>query len=230
MPPVPLFVFAYGSLIFRPSRFFGERRAALVDGYRRVFRQASPDHRGTPDFPGRVVTLLREDGATCGGALYTVDDAQIEAALVELDDRESGGYDRAEVHAEVHGEPTPVQAVTWIAPPTNRNHLAEAPLASVVEIVRRARGKSGANIEYVLRLAEALRAMGWSDPEVFALAAAMSEEAGARASDGAHGGAAVRVNDGVHRGAAVPAGDGAHVEAAARPGTGVHRGASSDEG
>lgn len=170
---VPLFVFAYGSLIFRPSRFFGERRGALVHGYRRVFRQGSPDHRGTPEYPGRVVTLLREDGASCGGALYTVADAQIEDALVELDDRESGGYDRAEVHALVPGEPAPVRAVTWIAPPSNPHHLEPVPLATVAEVVRRARGKSGANVDYVVRLADALRSMGWSDPEVFALEAAV---------------------------------------------------------
>jgi cation transport protein ChaC len=181
MRPVPLFVFAYGSLIFRPSRFFGARRAAVVHGYRRAFRQASPDHRGTPDFPGRVVTLLREDGASCGGALYAVDDAQIEAALLELDDRESGGYDRAEVAAIVAGEPAPVRAVTWIAAPTNRNHLPPVHLPSVAEVVRKARGKSGPNVDYVLRLAEALRAMGWVDAEVFALEAALLGGDGASA-------------------------------------------------
>lgn len=176
---MPLFVFAYGSLIFRPSRFFGARRPALVRGFRRAFRQASPDHRGTPDFPGRVVTLLRDEAEACGGAVYEVADAHVEAALVELDDRESGGYDRVEIRAEVPGEPAPVAAVTWIAPPENRNHLPPAPPDDVARIVRRARGKSGANTEYVLLLAASLRALGWSDPEVFALESALLAGAGA---------------------------------------------------
>ena len=213
MRRVPLFVFAYGSLIFRPSRLFGERRAALVRGFRRAFRQGSPDHRGTPELPGRVVTLLREDGASCGGALYTVEDARIEEALVELDDRESGGYDRAEVLAEVPvrgagvgagvgaaagNEVELVRAVTWIAPPSNPNHHEEAPLASVVEVVRRARGKSGANLEYVLRLAVALRELGWSDAEVFALEAALLAGApGATEAAGAGAGAAAGAGAGV---------------------------------
>jgi glutathione-specific gamma-glutamylcyclotransferase len=178
MRTVPLHVFAYGSLIFRPSRFFGERRPALVRGYRRAFRQASPDHRGTPELPGRVVTLLQDEGATCGGAIYPVPDAQIDAALVELDDRESGGYARAEVLAEVPGEPEPVRAVTWIGHPDNPNHVAPAPLSTVVDLVRRARGKSGTNVDYVVRLAAALRSLGWSDPEVFALAAAVEDRPG----------------------------------------------------
>ena len=183
MHRVPLFVFAYGSLIFRPSRLFGERRAALVRGYRRAFRQASPDHRGTPEYPGRVVTLLREEGAQCGGAVYTVPDERIEEALIELDDRESGGYDRDQVLAEVLGEAAPIAAVTWIALPTNKNHLLPSPVGSVADVVLRARGKSGTNVDYVLRLAAALREMGFSDPEVFELEAAV--RAGARGANDA---------------------------------------------
>lgn len=186
MRPVPLFVFAYGSLIFRPSRHFGARRPAAAHGYRRAFRQASPDHRGTPELPGRVVTLLRDEAATCGGAVYEVADERVDEALLELDDRESGGYDRAEVTLAVRGESAPLRAVTWIASPSNLNHLPPSPLAAVADVVRRARGKSGANIEYVLRLAEALRHLGWSDPEVFALEAALltGAEAGLGSASG----------------------------------------------
>lgn len=173
MRAVSLLVFAYGSLLFRPSRFFGDRRPAFVRGFRRAFQQASPDHRGTPDFPGRVVTLLRDVGATCGGALYEVEATHVEAALAELDDRESGGYDRAELTAHVPGAREGVRAVTWIASPENGNHRPPSAPEHVAAIVRRARGKSGPNAEYVLLLAGALRALGWSDPEVFALEAAV---------------------------------------------------------
>ncbi|MFO0590113.1 MAG: gamma-glutamylcyclotransferase [Polyangiaceae bacterium] len=177
---MPLFVFAYGSLIFRPSKYFGERRSAVVHGVRRAFRQASPDHRGTPSFPGRVVTLLREEGARCGGAVFTVADADVEAALIELDDRESGGYDRAEVHAHVKGEADPIRAVTWIAAPHNANHLPHAPIEEIASVVRRAHGKSGPNIEYVRRLAAALREMDVHDPEVIALEAALASDHSSR--------------------------------------------------
>ncbi len=183
MRGVPLFVFAYGSLLFRPSRFFGERRAAVAHGWRRAFRQGSPDHRGTPAYPGRVVTLLRDEGASCGGALYAVEDAQVDDALYELDDRESGGYDRAQITVHVRGEATPVDAVTWIAWPENHNHQPHAPVEHVAAVVRRARGKSGPNIDYARRLAIALRQLGFHDPEVFALEAALREESGEPASE-----------------------------------------------
>ena len=181
MCTVPLFVFAYGSLIFRPSKFFGERRSAVAHGYRRAFRQASREHRGTDDFPGRVVTLLREEGASCGGAVFAVSDADAEAALLELDDREKGGYDRVPLSVHVPGEIKPIRALTWIAQPTNSNHVtAEEPVEVIAAIVRRAHGKSGPNLEYALRLASALREMGVHDPEIVALEAALTLDSASR--------------------------------------------------
>ncbi|MBK8255411.1 MAG: gamma-glutamylcyclotransferase [Polyangiaceae bacterium] len=168
-----LWVFAYGSLIFRPSRYFGPPRAAVVHGYKRAFRQASTDHRGTPEFPGRVVTLLGDATSKTAGAVFEVASPNVEAALIELDERESGGYERAHVSAHVYTCAEPVRALTWIAAPHNENHMPEVSLDELVNVVRRARGQSGANRDYVLKLAEALRALGVFDQEVFALEQAL---------------------------------------------------------
>jgi cation transport regulator ChaC len=52
-----IWVFGYGSLVYRPGFEYARRVEGFIRGYRRVFHQGSTDHRGTPEFPGRTVTL-----------------------------------------------------------------------------------------------------------------------------------------------------------------------------
>jgi cation transport regulator ChaC len=63
-----------------------------------------------------------------------------------------------------------------VATERNQNYLGPAPLDAIARQVREARGPSGANLEYVLRLADSLREMDASDPHVFALEALLLQE------------------------------------------------------
>jgi cation transport regulator ChaC len=91
-----LWVFGYGSLVWKPpagaeanTRVFG-----YVEGYKRVWHQSSTDHRGTPEFPGSVVTLAKDDrpGARVWGvaAILSSSSEQDELAriMADLDHRE----------------------------------------------------------------------------------------------------------------------------------------------
>jgi cation transport regulator ChaC len=169
---VPVWIFGYGSLLFRPGFPHEARLPAYLPGYARRFHQGSPDHRGTPERLGRVVTLVPSPGARCGGAVYRVADRDAEEVLRSLDVREQGGYDRLEVTAElVSGDR--VEAVTWVAAPDNAYHLGPAPLSDLVAQIREARGPSGTNLEYVLRLHTILRELGIEDAHVGEIAAAL---------------------------------------------------------
>ena len=163
-------IFGYGSLVWRPAFDHVERRPARIDGWARRFWQGSTDHRGVPGAPGRVVTLLPEQGASCWGMAYRVETDEVEQIFARLDWRERGGYERRDLALDL-GEDGRVVGVTWVATPANPNYLGPAPLDEIAEQVRRSEGPSGSNLEYVLELARALREIGASDAHVFNLEA-----------------------------------------------------------
>lgn len=167
-------IFGYGSLIWRADFAFSSRRAGYIDGWSRRFWQGSTDHRGVPERPGRVVTLVNQPGARCWGIGYRVEQPELEAVLSELDHRERGGYCRHEVpiHFGPHAEPE--RAIVYVATAENPNYLGPAPLEAIAVQVLAAVGPSGPNPEYVLRLSDALRALAGGDEHdehVHALAA-----------------------------------------------------------
>jgi len=164
-----LWVFGYGSLVWRPAFEHRRREPATIRGWTRRFWQGSTDHRGVPGKPGRVVTLLPRPDATCWGMAYEVAPSDRRAVLANLDHREKGGYARHEVPAKLASGET-VDALVYLATPDNENYLGEAPLEQIAAQVRQSVGPSGPNVEYVVELARALAAMGASDPHVEALA------------------------------------------------------------
>ena len=163
-------VFGYGSLIWRPDFRFMESHIGCISGWSRRFWQGSPDHRGTPARPGRVVTLIVAPGQRCWGRLFRLDPGDAQEIFRRLDFRERGGYNRVIEDAELL-DGRSVSSLTYVASPDNLNYLGPASLTTVADRVRSAVGPSGTNRDYALRLAEAIRGMGQSDSHVFELVA-----------------------------------------------------------
>jgi cation transport regulator ChaC len=172
-----LWLFGYGSLVFRPGFAYEKRVRGFAPGYARRFWQASTDHRGVPDKPGRVATLVRVDGEQCWGVAYRVAASDRERVLAELDVREKGGYSLGPLpfvpkDRDFEGG---LEPLCYVALPGNPNWVGEAPLSEIAAHVRAASGPSGHNAEYVLRLAESLEALGAFDEHVFELANLVSD-------------------------------------------------------
>jgi cation transport regulator ChaC len=165
-------VFGYGSLIWRPGFAYEERVECRVTGWIRRFYQGSSDHRGVPGAPGRVVTLLEEPGGVVWGVVYRLSPRTAREVLGALDVREQGGYERV-VLRTFCADGVEREAVTYVATPSNPDYLGPASEAEIAEHVRGARGPSGANLEYVLELAEALRGMGVVDEHVHGIERAL---------------------------------------------------------
>jgi glutathione-specific gamma-glutamylcyclotransferase len=162
-----MWIFAYGSLIFRPSFDFLERRRAYVKGWARRFWQGSPDHRGVPGAPGRVVTLLPSAEDVCGGCAYRIEPDRAEEILAALDIREQAGFVRhlVPLHEALHEAPF-AGAITWVAGATNEHFLGPLPEHEIAAYVRERRGPSGTNADYVRKLLTALRSLDIDDPHV----------------------------------------------------------------
>ena len=160
-------VFGYGSLIYKVDFPFIEKQPASIRGWERRFWQGSHDHRGTPNAPGRVVTLIRSPGAVCSGIAYLIEHEVFE----HLDHREKNGYERFPVGVALADSQRTVEGVIYVADQDNHAYLGPAHMEELASHISRSNGPSGSNTDYVLQLAQALRQLGDHDPHVYELEA-----------------------------------------------------------
>ncbi len=157
-----LWVFGYGSLMWRPDFPFRERVKATVHGYHRAFCIKSTHYRGTPERPGLVLGLDR--GRSCDGVAFRVAASDAPDVVRYLRERELiyGVYREAHVAAHAHGEtgPREVLALTYIAERLHPNYAGDLPLSVQARIIRGARGASGDNLDYVINTIRHLRDLG----------------------------------------------------------------------
>lgn len=159
-----VWLFGYGSLIYKADFPFLERRPASIRGWSRRFWQGSHDHRGTPQAPGRVVTLVPEQHAQCEGLAYLITPEE----FAHLDFREKNGYLRFSAEMTFK-DGTHAEGLVYIATEDNAAFLGPAPEQEIARHIATSTGPSGPNSEYLLRLADALRQLGEVDEHVFAI-------------------------------------------------------------
>ncbi|KAJ1104391.1 hypothetical protein NDU88_001803 [Pleurodeles waltl] len=161
MPDSALWIFGYGSLVWKPDFEFTTSRVGFIQGYSRKFWQGDTFHRGNDEMPGRVVTLHEDYDACTWGVAYEVRGEQIEASLEYLNIRESvlGGYITKLVnfYPQDGQAGDAVLALVFIATPINPIYLGPAPEEDIAAQIIVSSGRSGHNIEYLLRLADFMR-------------------------------------------------------------------------
>lgn len=168
-----LWVFGYGSLIWRPGFAFEESVPARLNGYHRSLCVFSHVHRGTPERPGLVLGLDR--GGVCRGLAFRVAAAKVEETLAYLRAREQATAVYLERHLPLRlGDGRNVQGLVYVADRKHLQYAGRLPPEKLLELVRHGRGMSGDNPDYVLRTDEHLRKMGIFDPVLARLAQALA--------------------------------------------------------
>jgi glutathione-specific gamma-glutamylcyclotransferase len=160
-----LWVFGYGSLMWRPGFAYARRCKALLRGWRRSLCVFSHVYRGSPDRPGLVLGLDR--GGACPGVAFEVDPALREATVRYLREREQATAVYVERLAPVtldDGER--VLALTYVADRLHHQYAGRLDREAMLEIVRRGRGQSGANADYILETNDHLQALGVRDRDL----------------------------------------------------------------
>jgi cation transport regulator ChaC len=160
-------IFGYGSLLWNPGFVYREVRKVWLPGWSRRMWQGSTDHRGTPEFPGLVCTLVPDPGQGCWGLAYAVADSDWPEIRTQLDYREKDGYEMRSV--TVHGAGAELRCWTYVAKPDNPSYIGERPARELGWRISRARGESGENVDYLLRLHQTLLELEIEDAHVVEL-------------------------------------------------------------
>jgi len=164
----PVWIFAYGSLMWSPLMQFAERRRARVHGWHRGVYLWSMINRGTPETPGLVLGLDR--GGTCEGIACRLDPATAVEDIELLWRREmiAGTYVPRWMRA--HTNDGPVRAVAFVVDRGKPTYAGRLDDDTIVDVALRAGGHYGRCRDYLVETAQSLEQVGMADARLSRLA------------------------------------------------------------
>lgn len=154
-----LWVFGYGSLMWRPGFAYDAVMPATLTGYQRCFCIYSVHHRGSPERPGLVLGLDR--GGVCKGLAFRVPQAAAGATLAYLRAREqvNGVYREAVLPLRLDGGVT-VWGLAYLAERAHPSFAGHLPITTQAALIRAAHGLSGPNLDYLISTLAHLSVLG----------------------------------------------------------------------
>ena len=154
-PGQDVWVYGYGSLIWRPEFSFLDRQQALLRGYHRSLCLWSRINRGTPEKPGLVFGL--DAGGSCRGVAFKIAGENVPEVFEALWRREmsSGAYTPRWLPCKTKSGS--IQALAFVMNRNTDAYVPRMPLEQLVDVIHHAHGINGPCIEYVTETAQALK-------------------------------------------------------------------------
>jgi len=167
-PRAPLWIFAYGSLMWNPGLAFVAKRVGTIYGFHRSFCLWSRINRGTPDRPGLVLTLER--GGSCRGLAFRLTGSTSRGELLALWRREMSLGSYHPRWLEFHAGADRFPALAFIVNRACSGYAGKLPLEATVHAIATARGKFGSSAEYLFQTQATRESHGILDARVKRLA------------------------------------------------------------
>ena len=167
LPEGPLFVFGYGSLLWRPGFRHTRVLPARVYGFHRALRVWSVHHRGTEDQPGLVLGL--DAGGSCMGSVFEVPESEKQRTADYLWAREMVTEVYTPRLVAAHTAEGPATALTFVLDRAHHQYAGTLTPEEAARHIRDAHGYSGPNPEYVRETLAHLREMGVHDHSLDAI-------------------------------------------------------------
>jgi cation transport protein ChaC len=165
----PVWVFAYGSLMWNPEFAFAEARAGFLHGYHRSFCLYSRDYRGTPEHPGLVLGLDR--GGSCRGIVYRLPPGRIGEALDMIWAREMTGQVYRMRRVAVRTAHGTVEAHACVVRRTSPDYAGRLSLDEAARLLASAVGGRGSGRDYLANTVRHLEELGIRDGLLHRIAA-----------------------------------------------------------
>lgn len=167
--PAPIWVFAYGSLIWNSGFTWDAYRRAHLAGWHRCFSMKIERWRATPEQPGLMLALER--GGACVGIAYRLPQQDRVAELSNLLKREIDGHEdmpyirwlKVRAEGEIH------QALVFWALPKGFDFAERPTLETAAHMLARACGHMGSGAAYLHRTVEKLAEYGIRDRNLWRL-------------------------------------------------------------
>jgi cation transport protein ChaC len=165
----PLWLFGYGSLIWKPEIEHDEERVALARGWHRSFCMKMTRWRGTKEYPGLMMAL--DSGGQCKGVAFRLVDGDRRQALDRLFRREvtlkPTSY-RPRL-LQLATDKGPLRALAFVINRQGTTYAGPLSEDEVVERLATSCGHWGSGADYLYNTVKNLEARGIHDTHLWRL-------------------------------------------------------------